>query len=141
MTLKSGGWPDASHEARVTDEEMYGVFSVSTSYLSRPKLELKGGYLSALGTINIGHPAVSVDIRGSLVSLNGTLIFLMPTDVNVTSGNGNGAIKNEIVDTVDSRPLFDMLENLPFRVSEIHITTGRLRFNGSMNIEHALKQL
>ncbi|MBN2168619.1 MAG: hypothetical protein JW738_05190 [Actinobacteria bacterium] len=141
VTLKSDSWPDASYEAWVTDKEMYGVFSVSTSYLSQPALKLEGGYLIASGTINVGYSAVTVNIRGSLVPRDGRRIFLLPAEVEVTSPYNSSAIEDEVIDTVNSKPLFDMQENLPFKVSEIHITTGRLRFNGSMNIEHALKQM
>jgi hypothetical protein len=138
IQLDSPGWPGGTFEAVIGATEINRFFSLATSYLVEPRVQLQGNTLRITGLINAGGSTVQVDATGTLHALNGKNVYFVPQDVVVGGVRFNEAGVSAVKEIMARTPIFTVRQNLPFDITGTVIEQGKLRITGNVNLEKAL---
>lgn len=138
ITLESPGWPGATFEAVIGQEEIGSFFSLASSYLEDPEVTLEDGALRITGSVDTGESSVEVVATGTLRALNGRNIYFEPLEVRAGGVRVTAAGLEAVRGVMDETPIFTVREDLPFNITGTQVDGGRLELSGSVNLEKAL---
>ncbi|MHB8894245.1 MAG: LmeA family phospholipid-binding protein [Candidatus Geothermincolia bacterium] len=138
IVLESNKWPNGVFDATVLPSEIMRFFSATHSYVLQPQLAINSGAIQVSGKMNLGYATVSVSATGNLEPRGGKQIFFTPSNIEI-AGIGNSAKATGVVrDIMASNPVFVIRADLPFDVTAVTASNGKIQVKGTVDLSKAL---
>jgi hypothetical protein len=138
IVLNSNKWPAGTFDATVTPGEIMRFFSSTHSFILHPALSLSGDQVEVSGAMNIGFTTASVTATGNLEPRGGKQVFFNPTSISIAGVASTSSAQALVRQVMETNPVFVIREDLPFTVTAVTVSGGRLDVKGSVDLEKAL---
>jgi len=139
IELDSKKWPLGTFDATVGPDAILQFFSSTHSYILRPTLDLSGDQVRVSGQMNLGFATVGITAVGALEPRGGKQVYFNPSSISVAGIQSTGAALTVIKQIMASNPVFTIREDLPFTVTAVTVSGGKLVVKGDVDLEKALK--
>ena len=139
IVLKSKKWPDGTFDATVLPGEMMRFFSATHSYVLQPALSLNQNAIQVSGRMNIGYATVNITATGNLEPRSGKQIYFVPDNITITGVSNTAKATGVVREIMAGNPVFVIRADLPFDVTAVKASNGKLQVIGTVDLSKALK--